>query len=95
MIRFFSALAVSFSLLALGGVGFVLTSDMRVSDTGVGHVELDLLRVSLNELEDRLESLASGPSAGPTRVSRSAAHGDDAEVGEGDVEFAEGDGSGR
>ena len=84
MTRFASSLAISLSLFALACMGFVLARELVVPDTGVSEVELDRLRVRQNELEARLASLASEPSARPTRVSGSATPREPAEGAEGD-----------
>ncbi len=72
MSRFTSAFAVAISLLALVGVGFVLTSGPDRPDSEVGRVEMELLHARLNALDKRLDKLASR-SADSTQAAPSTA----------------------
>ena len=81
MTRFSSSLAIAVSLLALTGVGYVLTKDPAIPHKSVERSELDALLTRLDDLEDRLarlaarrdeaSALAGGPAA-PTAEDRPA-----------------------
>jgi HEAT repeat protein len=76
MNRFIAVFALSLSLVAVVGVGFVLTSRPPSSVPRVSPLDLDRLQVRLDQVENRLEMLAAASSRGapPPKPALPAGH---------------------